>query len=137
MKVRPGPCHGCGTKVTFSFGTPHGGAGWRCAGQAARPAGFAPPTAPCGTALQAVKTVDADKALGKPHSLWCAFAKFYERHGDVPNARIIFEKAVQVRARALRRRQRMSHMQLNHADQAAARSLAAARHACHRRWPRH
>ncbi|GBF90079.1 pre-mRNA-splicing factor [Raphidocelis subcapitata] len=26
----------------------------------------------------------------------CAFAKFYERHGDVPNARIIFDKAVQV-----------------------------------------
>ena len=45
---------------------------------------------------QAVKTVDIDKALGKPHSLWCAFAKLYERHGDLPNARIIFEKAVQV-----------------------------------------
>lgn len=43
------------------------------------------------------QTVDVEKALGKPHSLWCAFAKFYERHGDVPNARVIFEKAVQVR----------------------------------------
>jgi predicted GH43/DUF377 family glycosyl hydrolase len=40
--------------------------------------------------------VDIDKAIGKPHSLWCAFAKFYERHGDVPNARVVFEKAVQV-----------------------------------------
>ena len=25
------------------------------------------------------------------------FAKFYERHGDLPNARIIFDKATQVR----------------------------------------
>jgi pre-mRNA-splicing factor SYF1 len=45
---------------------------------------------------QAVKTVDIEKAIGKPHSLWCAFAKFYERHGDVPNARVVFEKAIQV-----------------------------------------
>ena len=45
---------------------------------------------------QAVKTVDIEKAIGKPHSLWCAFAKFYERHGDVPNARVVFEKAAQV-----------------------------------------
>ncbi len=40
--------------------------------------------------------MDPDKALGKPFSLWCAFAKFYERHGDVANARIIFDKATQV-----------------------------------------
>ncbi len=37
------------------------------------------------------------QALGKPNSLWCAFAKFYERHGDIGNARIVFEKASQVR----------------------------------------
>lgn len=46
---------------------------------------------------EAVKTVDPDKATGKPHSLWVSFAKLYERHGDLPNARIIFEKAVQAR----------------------------------------
>ncbi|PSC72105.1 Pre-mRNA-splicing factor SYF1 [Micractinium conductrix] len=46
---------------------------------------------------EAVKTVDADKAVGKPHTLWVAFAKLYERHGDLPNARVIFEKAVQAR----------------------------------------
>ena len=40
--------------------------------------------------------MDIEKALGKPHSLWCAFAKFYEHHGDVGNARVVFEKAVQV-----------------------------------------
>lgn len=34
--------------------------------------------------------------MGKPHTLWVAFAKLYERHGDLPNARIICEKAVQV-----------------------------------------
>ena len=50
------------------------------------------------TYTEAVKTVDIDKAIGKPHSLWCAFAKFYERHGDVPNGRVVFEKAIQVGA---------------------------------------
>lgn len=52
-----------------------------------------PLAAPC--AAEAVRTVDPDKATGKPHTLWVAFAKLYERHGDLPNARIIFEKAVQ------------------------------------------
>lgn len=50
------------------------------------------------TYTEAVKTVDHDKALGKPNSLWIAFAKFYEKHGDVDNARVIFNKAVQVRS---------------------------------------
>ena len=36
------------------------------------------------------------QAVGKPHSLWVAFAKFYERHGDIANARVIFDKATQV-----------------------------------------
>ena len=54
------------------------------------------------TYTEAVKTVDHDKALGKPNSLWIAFAKFYEKHGDVDNARVIFNKAVQVRFRQLR-----------------------------------
>ena len=40
------------------------------------------------------------QAIGKPHSLWCAFAKFYEKHGDVANARIIFDKATEVRSLA-------------------------------------
>lgn len=51
------------------------------------------------TYTEAVKTVDHDKAVGKPNSLWVAFAKFYEKHGDVANARIIFNKAVQVGCR--------------------------------------
>jgi hypothetical protein len=48
------------------------------------------------TYTEAVKTVAHDKALGKPCDLWCDFAKFYEGHGDVENARVIFGKAVQV-----------------------------------------
>ena len=48
------------------------------------------------TYTEAVKTVDPGKAVGKPHTLWVAFAKLYESHGDVVNARVIFEKAVQV-----------------------------------------
>ena len=47
------------------------------------------------TYTEAVRTVSVEEATGKPHSLWCAFAKFYERHGDLPNARVIFEKATQ------------------------------------------
>ena len=38
------------------------------------------------------------QAVGKLHSLWTSFAKFYERHGDLPNARVVFEKATEVRA---------------------------------------
>ena len=35
------------------------------------------------------------QAIGKLYTLWTAFARFYERHGDVDNARIIFDKATQ------------------------------------------
>eukprot|EP00878_Enallax_costatus_P012117 GHUV01012650.1.p1 GENE.GHUV01012650.1~~GHUV01012650.1.p1 ORF type:complete len:629 (+),score=144.11 GHUV01012650.1:374-2260(+) len=54
------------------------------------------PTKQILTYTEAVKTVDHDKAVGKPNTLWIAFAKFYEKHGDVANARIIFNKATQV-----------------------------------------
>lgn len=43
-----------------------------------------------------MRTVDPMKAVGKPHTLWDAFAKLYETHKDVANARVIFDKAVQV-----------------------------------------
>lgn len=39
---------------------------------------------------------DCVQAVGKLHTLWIAFAKFYERHGDIENARVIFDKATQV-----------------------------------------
>lgn len=44
----------------------------------------------------ATSCVPLQQAIGKPHTLWCAFAKFYDRHGDLANARIIFEKATEV-----------------------------------------
>ena len=44
---------------------------------------------------EAVKTVDPKSAVGNPHSLWIAFAKVYEKHDDLENARIVFDKAAE------------------------------------------
>ncbi|CAA0827221.1 Tetratricopeptide repeat (TPR)-like superfamily protein, partial [Striga hermonthica] len=54
------------------------------------------PTKKILTYAEAVRTVDPMKAVGKPHTLWVAFAKLYEDHKDVSNARVIFDQAVQV-----------------------------------------
>ncbi|XP_060517786.1 pre-mRNA-splicing factor syf1 homolog isoform X2 [Cylas formicarius] len=48
------------------------------------------------TYTEAVQTVDPKLAVGKLHTLWVEFAKFYEKNGQVDDARIIFEKAIQV-----------------------------------------
>ena len=48
------------------------------------------------TYATAVKTVEPSKAIGKPHSLWLAFAKYYEEHSDLRNARVILRKATLV-----------------------------------------
>ena len=48
------------------------------------------------TFTEAVKTVLPDRAVGRPHTIWVAFARFYEDHGDVVNARVIFDKATAV-----------------------------------------
>ncbi|KAK9796969.1 hypothetical protein WJX73_001686 [Symbiochloris irregularis] len=48
------------------------------------------------TFTEAVTTVDPNLAIGKLHTLWIGFARFYERHGDIDNARVVFEKAIQV-----------------------------------------
>jgi pre-mRNA-splicing factor SYF1 len=53
------------------------------------------------TYTEAVTTVDPALAVGKPHSLWCAFAHLYERHGDIANSRAVFEKASQVQPASL------------------------------------
>ena len=45
------------------------------------------------TFADAVDTVDAERALGKPHTLWLAFARYYEDHGDVAEARTVFDRA--------------------------------------------
>ncbi|KMT07001.1 hypothetical protein BVRB_6g153330 [Beta vulgaris subsp. vulgaris] len=59
------------------------------------------PTRQILTYTEAVRTVDPMKAVGKPHTLWVAFAKLYESHKDLANARVIFDKAVQVNYKAL------------------------------------
>jgi len=44
---------------------------------------------------QAVRTVDPWKAAnGKSHTLWLAFANFYENHRDLTSTRKVYEKAV-------------------------------------------
>ncbi|CAK9106423.1 unnamed protein product [Durusdinium trenchii] len=49
----------------------------------------------------AVMTVDPQKAEGRLWTLWAAFAKFYESHDDIENARVIFSKATQVNYRGV------------------------------------
>ncbi|KAG6535308.1 hypothetical protein ZIOFF_000273 [Zingiber officinale] len=53
------------------------------------------------TYIEAVRTIDPMKAVGKPHTLWVAFARLYESHNDLKNARDIFEKAVNVNYKAV------------------------------------
>lgn len=59
------------------------------------------PTRQILTFTEAVKTVLPDKATGRPPLLWSAFARFYEDHGDVGNARVIFEKSTAVPYKAV------------------------------------
>ncbi|CAG8589238.1 24475_t:CDS:10 [Dentiscutata erythropus] len=48
------------------------------------------------TYSKAMRTIDPKKATGKFHELWVNFAKYYEKGGDLENARTIFEKATHV-----------------------------------------
>lgn len=48
------------------------------------------------TFTEAVQTVDPKLAIGKVHTLWVDFAKFYEKNNQLEDALIVFEKAVQV-----------------------------------------
>jgi pre-mRNA-splicing factor SYF1 len=48
------------------------------------------------TFTEAVQTVSIDQAVGKVHSLWTSFAKFYEDKGQLVEARVIFDKATKV-----------------------------------------
>lgn len=45
---------------------------------------------------EAVQTVQPKQAIGKLHSLWVEFAKFYEVNSQLEDARTVFEKATQV-----------------------------------------
>ena len=51
------------------------------------------------TFTEAVQTVDPKLATGKPHTLWVEFAKFYEQHKQLVEARVIFDKATKVNYR--------------------------------------
>ena len=54
------------------------------------------------------------QAIGKLFTLWTAFARFYERHGDIDNARVIFDKATQVSSLSFRAgRSRLNPQALN------------------------
>lgn len=51
------------------------------------------------TFAEAVKTIDPARSGGRLPALWVQFAKFYESHKDLTNARAIFRKAVAVEYR--------------------------------------
>lgn len=53
------------------------------------------------TYAEAVKTVDPKLCKGKLSSLWLAFAQFYEKCGDIENARVVFERASTVEFRSV------------------------------------
>ncbi|GAO19794.1 hypothetical protein UVI_02064070 [Ustilaginoidea virens] len=48
------------------------------------------------TYAQAIAAINPKHAIGSFHKLWANYARFYERGGDIRNARIIMEKAVRV-----------------------------------------
>lgn len=53
------------------------------------------------TYTTAIATIQPKKAVGPFYQLWANYAKFYERGGDIRNARIIMEKAVKVPFRSV------------------------------------
>ncbi len=53
------------------------------------------------TYTDAIAAIQPKKAVGVFHQLWANYAKFYERGGDLRDARIIMEKAVKVPFRSV------------------------------------
>lgn len=49
----------------------------------------------------AVRTIDPTKAVGRLQVLWIKFAHYYEKFGDVDNARLIFKKGTQIAFRGI------------------------------------
>lgn len=47
------------------------------------------------TFSEATRIVDPEKAIGKPHTLWINWAKFYEDHNDIENARAVFRQGTE------------------------------------------
>jgi len=48
------------------------------------------------TYSDAIKTIDIPQSVGKVHELWVSFAKFYDKNGQLDDARSILKKAVTV-----------------------------------------
>lgn len=48
------------------------------------------------TYTEAVQTVQPKLAVGKLHTIWVQFAKFYEQNDQLDDARCVFEKATQI-----------------------------------------
>lgn len=48
------------------------------------------------TYTDAIAAINPKKAIGRFHTLWSNYAKFYEERSDLRNARVIMEKAVKV-----------------------------------------
>nr|CAD1827748.1 unnamed protein product [Ananas comosus var. bracteatus] len=54
------------------------------------------PSTQVSTYVQALKTVDPMKAVGKPYTLWVDFARMYENRNLLDSAEEVFERATQV-----------------------------------------
>ncbi|RPB29386.1 TPR-like protein [Terfezia boudieri ATCC MYA-4762] len=65
------------------------------------------------TYTNAIAAVNPKKAVGEFFQLWANYAKFYEKGGDLRNARIIMEKAVKVPFKTV---QELAEMWINWAD---------------------
>ncbi|KAF8421256.1 hypothetical protein EV426DRAFT_575913 [Tirmania nivea] len=65
------------------------------------------------TYTSAIAAVNPKKAAGEFYQLWANYAKFYEKGGDLRNARIIMEKAVKVPFKTV---QELAEMWINWAD---------------------
>lgn len=48
------------------------------------------------TYTEAIQTIDVAKSVGKLYKLWVSFAKYYEDHNQINDARTIFDKAILV-----------------------------------------
>lgn len=65
------------------------------------------------TYTNAIAAVNPRKAVGEFYQLWANYAKFYEKGGDLRNARIIMEKAVKVPFKTV---QELAEMWIHWAD---------------------
>lgn len=48
------------------------------------------------TYTEAVQTIDPKLAVGKMHTIWVEFAKFYENNKQLDDSRVVFEKATHI-----------------------------------------